>query len=80
MGEKRAFSLEIKNINEIISFEFSPEGLQVGDKKLQEHIILTRRQLTSVVFGYHQQVAEKNYPELTGLFPFYFPLWILDHS
>ena len=79
-GKERAFSLEIKDINEIISFEFSIEGLYVGDKRLQEHIILTRRQLTSAVFGYHPQVTEKNYPELSRLFPFYFPLWILDHS
>jgi GNAT superfamily N-acetyltransferase len=79
-GKKHAFSLEIVDINEIISFEFSPDGLQLGDKKLQEHLILTRRQLSSAVFGYHQQVTEKNYPELSGLFPFYFPLWILDHS
>ena len=79
-GKNRAFSIEITDINEIISFEFSAEGVQLGDKKLQEHLILTRRQLTSAVFGSHPEVVEESNSVFSGLLPFYFPLWILDHS
>ncbi len=79
-GRKRAFSIEISDMDEIISFDFTKDGLKIGQRKNTDHLTLTRRQLTSAVFGYHQEVPIMGNNLLSDIFPFYFPLWILDHS
>ena len=65
---------------EQIGFRSTSEGLVLGQDRLERHYELTRRELTSLVFGPHPVRGEETAGIETPLFPFYFPLWQLDQS
>ena len=65
---------------ERISFRSTGKGLVLEGERLERHYELTRRELTSLVFGPHPVRGEETAGIETALFPFYFPLWQLDQS
>ena len=80
-GCEREFSLKITDDeDESISFHFGERGLELGHQTCIRHQECTRRQLTSILFGEHLSRRVKIPDEWAGLVPFYFPIWILDHS
>ncbi len=76
----RQFSVHVSDADETVSFEFSPSGLTIGSGQLEAHVELTRRELTSVIFGPHADRPVVTPEVLSWLFPFRFPLWTLDQS
>lgn len=74
------FSIGLTDAAEQISFRSTKEGLLLGQDRLERHYELTRRELTSLVFGPHPVRGEESTGIETRLFPFYFPLWQLDQS
>ncbi len=74
------FSVSLTDTGQTISFAFSADGLRLGDRQLQPHLEITRQKLTSIIFGPHPQRPVTIPGPLADLFPFYFPIWILDHS
>lgn len=75
---KRAFSIGVAG--ELISFEFAEGGLTLGSARLEIHLDFSRRELASVIFGSHASHPFDTPAVLGDLFPFYFPIWMLDHS
>ena len=74
------FSIGLTDAAERISFRSSRKGLILGQERLAQHFELTRRELTSAVFGPHPVRGGETAGIETPLFPFYFPLWQLDQS
>ena len=79
-GRPREFSLGVPDAGTTVSFRFFERGLQLGDTPLPVHIELSRRELTAVVFGCHPDRPATVPEAMSGLFPFYFPIPILDRS
>ena len=74
------FSIDVTDAAEQISFRSTREGLILGQERLDRHYELTRRELTSLVFGAHPVRGQETAGIESPLFPFYFPLWQLDQS
>ena len=74
------FSIGVTDAAEQISFRSTEEGLILGQEPLERHYELSRRELTSLVFGPHPVRGKETAGIETPLFPFYFPLWQLDQS
>ena len=79
-GVNREFSLHLTDAGEQISFHFTDAGLQLGKKRLSNHVETTRQELTSWIFSPHPARPSSPPEVFSGLFPFYFPIWILDQS
>lgn len=79
-GAERSFSLEVTETGETVSFEFAAGGLDLGTRPLESHLNLSRRELTSIVFGPHPERPAVIPEVLQDFFPIYFPVWVLDHS
>ena len=79
-GVNREFSLYLTDAEEQISLRFTDAGLQLGRERLNNHLETTRRELTSWVFGPHPARPNPLPEAFSGLFPFYFPIWLLDQS
>ena len=79
-GVNREFSLYLTDAEEQISFLLTDAGLQFGQERLSHHVETTRRELTSWIFGPHPARPCSPPEFFSGLFPFYFPTWILDQS
>lgn len=76
----RAFSITVTDTGETISFEFREDTLALGAEAPEPRLVMSLRDLTSVVFGSHPERPVPVSPVLKGLFPFYFPIYVLDHS
>lgn len=76
----RAFSIRTSQDGEPIGCEFSASGLKLSRESPSPQFELSRRELASVVFGSHPARPVQTPEALRDLFPFYFPVWILDHS
>lgn len=74
------FSIGITDLNEIINFEFSESGLGIGTDRFSPHFEFSSRELISVIFGPHPERPVEIPDQLNDLFPFYFPIYLLDHS
>ncbi len=79
-GVNREFSLGVTDAQEQISFRFTDAGLQLGEEHLSNHLETTRRELTSWIFGPHPTRPNSPPKVLSVIFPFYFPIWVLDQS
>ncbi|MFH0965627.1 MAG: GNAT family N-acetyltransferase [Planctomycetota bacterium] len=79
-GAARRFSIAISGTKERMSFEFSRGTLTLGDEFIEPHLEMTLREFTGVVFGAHAERPAPMSAALEELFPFYFPLFMLDHS
>lgn len=79
-GQTMTFSITVTDTNETVSLEFNHDRLTIGDQQQKTHFDLSRLDLTSVVFGAHP-CRPFNPPEpLASLFPYHFPISILDRS
>jgi predicted acetyltransferase len=81
--ERYSFSLEIKETRQVIGFDHDParsEPFKLTSDRVADHHVITRRELTSLIFG----SREENTSELASLLnlrnPFFFPIPMLDHS
>lgn len=80
-GRKWEFSVQVTDDDDTaISFHFDASGLELGRQKCRDHLECTRRELTSILFGEHLSCRVKIPDKWVGLTPYYFPIWILDHS
>ncbi len=79
-GRPREFSLDITDANERISFHFARGRLELASYKLDSHLEMSRRELTSAIFGAHPDRPSPVPDALRDLVPFYFPVWMLDIS
>jgi len=79
-GFERAFSIRIVDSRETLSFRFSKTGLALGADRLAPHFEMSLREWTSVVFGEHPARPVPAPEAMQGLFPLYFPVWVLDRS
>lgn len=80
---KYSFSLEIEETRQVVGFDRDPdrsEPLKLTSDRAADHHVITRRELTSLLFG----SREENMSELASLLklknPFFFPIPMLDHS
>jgi hypothetical protein len=78
-GTVRKFSVGITDSAGLVDFEFTGRGLKLGSDRLDAHVEMSLREFTSIVFGAHPG-RPVDVPGILNLFPFYFPIWKLDHS
>jgi len=79
-GAARAFSITVTDTGETISFAFREDTLELGAHAVDPRLEMSLQDLTSVVFGAHPERPVSVPPVLKDLFPFYFPIYILDRS
>ena len=71
--------------DETVTLKFHEGEVDLSTERLAEAVVLTRRQLTQLIFGAHPAAKPVKYSGVTGeilntIFPFYVPIWELDHS
>lgn len=74
-----------EDTDESVTLRVCDGSVKVTNDRLPDPIILSRPQLAQLVFGAHPSVPRLNLRGsgvhvLDALFPFYFPVWELDHS
>ena len=74
------FSLGITDAHQTVSLDFSARGLTIGSNRRPRHLELSRLELTSALFGAHPERPYDPPEPLASLFPFYFPISVLDRS
>ncbi len=80
MPHGRAVSVHIPDAGVTVSFERHANGLVVADRQMPDHTELTRRELTSVLFGSHPERVVPVPPALAWMGPFRLPIHALDRS
>ena len=70
---------------ETVTLKFRDGEVDLSTERLTEAVVLTRRQLTQLIFGAHPAAKPVECSGVTGeilqtIFPFYVPIWELDHS
>ena len=79
-SDARSVSIRVTDAGVTISLEWRAFGLAVGSRELPEHVELTRRELTSILFGAHPD-RPVEVPAALGWFPrFHVPIPVLDRS
>ena len=79
-SDARSVSIRVMDAGVTISLEWRAFGLVVGSRELPEHVELTRRELTSILFGAHPD-RPVEVPAALGWFPrFHVPIPVLDRS
>ena len=77
--------LVCRETGEAVTLKFRDGRVNVSAERSADAVVLTRRELTQLIFGAHP-AAEPVEPHgkageiLKEIFPFYFPIWELDHS
>jgi hypothetical protein len=79
--DARSVSIAVTDIAEtVVSIEWRAFGVAIGSKTLPTHVALTRRELTSALFGAHPAVPVE-VPDALAWFPkFRVPIPVLDRS
>lgn len=77
--------LVCKESGETVTLKLNKGCVDISNEPLLGKLILTRRQLAQLIFGHHPKAKPvttngKAGKILKKLFPFYFPVWQLDHS
>ena len=77
--------LVCRETEEAVTLKFRDGDVNLSTERSAEPIILTRRQLTQLIFGAHSvakpvECSGKTGEILQTIFPFYVPIWELDHS
>ena len=83
-GQSGQVSLVCTDSGEAVTLSFANGEAEVSSGAATEPIALTRRELTRVVFGSHPTLGPLNVSGpgadlLKLVFPYYFPIWELDH-
>ena len=71
--------------DETVTLRFRDGEVDLSTKRLTETVVLTRRELTQLIFGSHPAAQSLDFSGATGeilntIFPVYVPIWELDHS
>jgi len=80
-----AVRLVCKESGEQISMKFREGAVDFSNDEAAEPVVLARRDLARLIFGPHPTAKEIELPGQAGeilrrVFPYYFPVWELDHS
>ena len=80
-----AVRLACKESGERVTMKFCSGAMDFSDEEAEEPVVLTRRELARLIFGSHPATKAIEPPGQTGailrrVFPYYFPVWELDHS
>ena len=78
-------SLVCSDTEESITLEFADGRVGFSTEPGVAPVVLSRRQLAQLIFGGHAALSPLVLPEEQGellaqVFPYYFPIWELDHS
>ena len=70
---------------EAVTLKFRDGDVGISSNQSPEPVVLTRRQLAQLIFGSHPAATQIACNSTVGeilhqIFPFYFPIWELDHS
>jgi len=78
--DARSVSVRVTDAGALLSIEWRAFGVAIGSKELPEHVELTRRELTSALFGGHPD-AKVEVPDALAWLPrFHVPIPVLDRS
>ena len=77
--------LVCRETDESVSLKFRDGDVDLSTDRSAAALILTRRQLTQLIFGPYHAATSVECSGVTGeilqtIFPFYVPIWELDHS
>jgi hypothetical protein len=77
--------LACKESGERVTMKFRAGAVGLSDDEAAEPVILTRRELARLIFGPNPAAKAIELPGQAGailrhVFPYYFPVWELDHS
>ncbi len=77
--------LVCRETDEAVPLKFRDGAVDLSTERSAEPVVLTRRQLTQLIFGVHPTAKLVGFSGITGgilqtIFPFYVPIWELDHS
>jgi GNAT superfamily N-acetyltransferase len=80
-----AVRLACKESGEQVTMKFRRGAVDFSDEGAAEPVVLTRRELARLIFGPHPATKAIELPRQAGavlqrVFPYYFPVWELDHS
>ena len=84
-GLRGEICLVCRETDEAVTLKFRDGDVDFSTERSAEAVVLTHRQLTQLIFGAHPAAKPVEYSEVTGeilktIFPFYVPIWELDHS
>ena len=84
-GLRGEVCLVCRETEEAVTLKFRDGEVDLSTERLAEAVVLTRRQLTQLIFGAPPAAKPVEYSGVTGeilqtIFPFYVPIWELDHS
>lgn len=84
-GLKGQLCLVCRESNEAVTLRYADGDIQILAGSFAQPVVLGRRQLTQLIFGHFHKDEPIRYPGhasqiLQRMFPFYFPIWELDHS
>ena len=77
--------LVCRETDETVTLRFRDGEVDLSTKRLTETVVLTRRELTQLIFGPHPAAPSLEFSGAAGeilntIFPVYVPIWELDHS
>ena len=77
--------LVCRETDEAVTLKFNDGDVELSTEQSTEPVVLTRQQLTQLIFGAHPAANPIECSGVTGeilqtIFPFYVPIWELDHS
>ena len=77
--------LVCRETDETVTLRFRDGEVDLSTNRLTETVVLTRRELTQLIFGPHPAAPSLEFSGATGeilntIFPVYVPIWELDHS
>ena len=77
--------LVCRDTDEAVTLRFRDGNVDLSTERLAEAVVLTRRELTQLIFGAHPAAKPVQCSGITGeilqtIFPIYVPIWELDHS
>ena len=84
-GLRGEICLVCRETDEAVTLKFNDGDVDLSTEQSPEPVVLTRQQLTQLVFGAHPAANPIECSGVTGeilqtIFPFYVPIWELDHS
>lgn len=84
-GITQVVSLKCPDSGESVTLDFQDGTIRITPDIMREPIVLNRRDLVKLIFGCHPSVGPLENTGIAGevlnrIFPFYFPVWELDHS
>ena len=77
--------LVCRETKEAVTLKFNDGDVELSTEQSPEPVVLTRQELTQLIFGAHPAANPIECSGVTGeilqtIFPFYVPIWELDHS